>query len=51
MIEFPTASREFQSLIGRSRELRTLLGSVFAGRVNLDLAVPIGPVPARSAPR
>jgi hypothetical protein len=31
MIEFPTVSREFRSLIGRRRELQTLLGSVFAG--------------------
>ena len=31
MIEFATASREFRSLIGRRRELQTLLGSVFAG--------------------
>ena len=31
MIEFSTASREFRSLIGRRRELQTLLGSVFAG--------------------
>ena len=31
MIEFSTVSREFRSLVGRRRELRTLLGSVFAG--------------------
>jgi hypothetical protein len=31
MIDFATASREFRSLIGRRRELQTLLGSVFAG--------------------
>ena len=31
MIEFPTVSREFRSLVGRRRELQTLLGSVFAG--------------------
>src|SRR5213080_4914702 len=31
MIEFPIVSREFRSLIGRRRELQTLLGSVFAG--------------------
>jgi hypothetical protein len=31
MIEFATVSREFRSLIGRRRELQTLLGSVFAG--------------------
>ena len=31
MIEFANASREFRSLIGRRRELQTLLGSVFAG--------------------
>ena len=31
MIEFLTVSREFRSLVGRRRELRTLLGSVFAG--------------------
>ncbi len=31
MIEFATVSREFRSLIGRRRDLQTLLGSVFAG--------------------
>src|SRR5437763_5363844 len=31
MIVFATVSREFRSLIGRRRELQTLLGSVFAG--------------------
>jgi hypothetical protein len=31
MIEFPTVSREFQSLVVRRRHLLTFLGSVFAG--------------------
>ena len=31
MIDFSTVTREFRSLIGRRRELQTLLGSVFAG--------------------
>ncbi len=31
MIDFTTVTREFRSLIGRRRELQTLLGSVFAG--------------------
>jgi len=31
MIEFSNVSREFRGLVGRRRELRTSLGSVFAG--------------------
>lgn len=31
MIDFTTVSREIQSLLGRRRELLTLLGSIFAG--------------------